>query len=45
MGIRGLEPKGIWHDEGVRWAKTGHLDQGGCWCPDCLNIDMDDYEP
>ena len=26
-----------WHDETERWARTGRLDQGPCWCSECLN--------
>ena len=30
------EITGIWHDEQERWIRTGRLDQGPCWCDDCL---------
>lgn len=26
----------VWHDEIVRWERTGRLDQGPCWCADCI---------
>lgn len=26
----------IWHDEIIRWEKTGRLDQGPCWCINCI---------
>lgn len=26
----------VWHDEAERWKRTGHLDQGPCWCPECI---------
>jgi hypothetical protein len=26
----------VWHDEMERWERTGRLDQGPCWCADCL---------
>jgi hypothetical protein len=30
----------VWHDEMARWEKTGHLDQGPCWCSDCLEVEV-----
>lgn len=29
----------VWHDEHLRYERTGRLDQGPCWCPDCLRTD------
>jgi hypothetical protein len=29
----------VWHDESSRWEKTGHLDQGPCWCSDCIKLE------
>lgn len=29
-----------WHDETARWEKTGQLDQGPCWCTDCLLVEL-----
>jgi hypothetical protein len=29
----------IWHDEIARFLRTGSLDQGPCWCPDCLGAE------
>lgn len=30
----------VWHDEMERWELTGRLDQGPCWCPECLEPDL-----
>jgi hypothetical protein len=35
----------VWHDESARFQKTGRLDQGPCWCPDCLDGEGDDETP
>lgn len=29
----------VWHDEVERWRTTGRLDQGPCWCHDCLSCE------
>jgi len=29
----------IWHDEAERFFRTGHLDEGPCWCTECLELD------
>lgn len=26
----------VWHDEMQRFERTGRLDQGPCWCDDCI---------
>lgn len=26
----------VWHDEAERLERTGRLDQGPCWCDDCI---------
>jgi hypothetical protein len=26
----------VWHDEAQRLERTGHLDQGPCWCAECV---------
>lgn len=30
----------VWHDETERWQRTGHLDQGPCWCADCVRDEL-----
>jgi len=39
----------IWHDEMERFERTGRLDEGPCWCADCINpaltFDDDDADP
>ncbi|PPF18279.1 hypothetical protein C5B92_07125 [Rathayibacter sp. AY1A4] len=30
-----------WHDEAARFASTGALDEGPCWCPDCIGPETD----
>lgn len=32
----------VWHDEIQRWERTGRLDQGPCWCAECVNDDEGD---
>lgn len=34
----------IWHDEAARWEKTGRLDQGPCWCDDCIAEELKKQE-
>ncbi len=40
-----------WHDEGQRFERTGRLDEGPCWCDDCVaaelasNPDVEGSEP
>ena len=31
-----------WHDEVQRWEQTGRLDQGPCWCDDCMSKELAD---
>lgn len=26
----------VWHDEMERYERTGRLDEGPCWCPECV---------
>lgn len=33
----------VWHDEMERWERTGHLDEGPCWCPQCLPAPPDAF--
>ena len=30
----------VWHDETDRYRRTGRLDQGPCWCPECVEPDL-----
>lgn len=30
----------FWHDEIVRWERNGRLDQGPCWCVDCVEEEL-----
>lgn len=30
----------IWHDEAQRWEQTGRLDEGPCWCADCIAAEL-----
>lgn len=30
----------VWHDEMQRYEATGRLDEGPCWCPDCIAAEM-----
>lgn len=30
----------VWHDESERWERTGRLDQGPCWCDECVKPDL-----
>lgn len=39
-GWAGVMDVQVWHDEMVRWEATGHLDQGPCWCEDCLKDEL-----
>ncbi|TDX78704.1 uncharacterized protein DUF4031 [Rathayibacter sp. PhB151] len=32
----GASITGVWHDEAERFKQTGRLDQGPCWCSDCI---------
>lgn len=32
----------VWHDEYQRFQQTGRLDEGPCWCEDCIAADLDD---
>jgi len=34
----------VWHDEAQRWERTGRLDQGPCWCPECIAAEVADRE-
>lgn len=34
----------IWHDEHERWERTGHLDQGPCWCAECMKTELGDED-
>ena len=34
----------IWHDEMKRWLRTGRLDEGPCWCEDCIAIELKKQE-
>lgn len=31
----------VWHDESERFERTGRLDEGPCWCADCIAADLD----
>lgn len=35
----------VWHDEAERWAQTGRLDQGPCWCAECVAKELDPPNP
>lgn len=28
------------HDEAQRFERTGRLDQGTCWCPECIEAEL-----
>lgn len=30
----------VWHDEVQRLERTGRLDQGPCWCPECVEAEL-----
>ena len=34
----------VWHDEHERLERTGRLDQGPCWCADCIAKEPDPKE-
>ena len=34
----------VWHDEVQRWERTGRLDQGPCWCGECLAAELEEAE-
>ena len=35
---------GVWHDEMERYERTGRLDQGPCWCAECIAAEIDESE-
>lgn len=30
----------IWHDEAQRFELTGRLDEGPCWCEECVSKEL-----
>jgi hypothetical protein len=32
----------VWHDEMQRFERTGRLDQGPCWCDECVANELED---
>lgn len=30
----------VWHDEAQRFERTGRLDQGPCWCSECVAAEL-----
>lgn len=30
----------VWHDEIQRFERTGRLDEGPCWCDDCVAAEL-----
>lgn len=30
----------VWHDEMQRYEATGRLDQGPCWCSECIAAEL-----
>ncbi len=34
----------VWHDEMERYLRTGRLDEGPCWCEDCIKEELKKQE-
>jgi hypothetical protein len=41
MSARGFENVRVWHDEMQRYERTGRLDEGPCWCAECVAMELD----
>lgn len=39
--IRGFAAAQVWHDEAQRYEATGRLDEGPCWCQECVQTELD----
>lgn len=39
--IRGVRIGQVWHDEMNRYETTGRLDEGPCWCEDCIAQELE----
>ena len=44
VGGLGPEQVQVWHDEAARLEQTGRLDQGPCWCADCIGKELDNVK-
>lgn len=40
MTDQGFSEFRVWHDEAQRWQATGRLDEGPCWCADCIALEL-----
>lgn len=38
---RGASVVQVWHDEAQRYEATGRLDEGPCWCQECVQTELD----
>jgi hypothetical protein len=43
--MRGFGNMQVWHDEWNRYERTGRLDQGPCWCNECLDDEEHRRDP
>lgn len=34
----------VWHDEVQRLERTGRLDEGPCWCAECIAAEIKEDE-